>query len=167
MASNKGSDQPDLNHSGPSSSKPVDPAQSASEQLSTPSLISPPITKTPPTDSAQSGGRLRRGIQRNSEPIDPQGLSQALNKLERGGREREHTPGSSPNRKRPRVYGDRFIPNREGRDYSSGFNLLHEDASPATPSKSKKRPSNNEINFQKSEYCHGFTSSCHTNSYDL
>ena len=123
----------------------------ASEKFSTPALISPPISKTPPTEGARSDAIRRAEGHRNSEPIDPQGLSKALNNLERGVRERERTPGSSPSRKRPRIYGDRFIPNREGRDYSSGFNLLHDDASPATPSRSKKRAPNNDIDFQKSE----------------
>ena len=128
-----------------------------SDKWSTPALISPPITKTPPTDGARRENLLRRDMQRNSEPVDPQGLSKALHDLDRGGREREHTPGSSPSRKRPRIYGDRFIPNREGRDYSSGFNLLHDEASPATPSKSKKRAPNNEINFQKSKSSRALT----------
>lgn len=130
---------------------PLDTNRAESDKWSTPVMISPPISKTPPTDGTRSEGLRRKDIHRNSEPVDAQGLSRALNNLERGGREREHTPGSSPSRKRPRVYGDRFIPNREGRDYSSGFNLLHDDASPATPSKSRKRPPNNEINFQKSK----------------
>lgn len=120
-----------------------------SDKWSTPAIISPPISKTPPTDGARSDSTMRRDLQRNSEPVDPQGLSRALNSLDKGGREREHTPGASPSRKRPKIYGDRFIPTREGRDYSSGLHLLHDDASPATPSKSKKRAPNNDINFQR------------------
>ena len=135
-------------------SEPVtNPTRVDSDKWSTPTFISPPTSKTPPTDGARSDGRLRRDLHRNSEPVDPHGLSQALNNLDRNGREREHTPGASPSRKRPRIYGDRFIPTREGRDYNSGLHLLHDDASPATPSKTKKRAPNNDINFQRCKSC--------------
>ena len=45
----------------------------------------------------------------------------------------------------------RFIPNREGQDLQASFSLLHDDASPATPSKAKKRTPHGELHFQKSE----------------
>jgi hypothetical protein len=45
----------------------------------------------------------------------------------------------------------RFIPNRAGQDLQASFNLLHDDGSPATPSKSKRTP-HNELHFQKSEH---------------
>lgn len=64
---------------------------------------------------------------------------------------RERTPGASPSRKRQRIYGDRFIPNREGQDLQASFSLLHDDASPATPSKIKKRTPHGELHFQKTE----------------
>lgn len=44
----------------------------------------------------------------------------------------------------------RFIPNRSGQDFPASFSLLHEDGSPATPSKSAKRTPHNELHFQKS-----------------
>ena len=44
----------------------------------------------------------------------------------------------------------RFIPNREGQDLQASFSLLHEDASPSTPSKAKRRPANGELHFQRS-----------------
>src|ERR1700761_3841721 len=72
----------------------------------TPLLISPPDTRTPPTESHK---RIRHAQDReamnkdpSSEPIDPTALSRALHKFERS---REHTPGSSPSRKRARVQG--------------------------------------------------------------
>jgi cell division cycle 20-like protein 1 (cofactor of APC complex) len=43
-----------------------------------------------------------------------------------------------------------FIPNRSGQDLQASFHLLHEDGSPATPSRSK-RTSHTELNFQKSK----------------
>ncbi|KAL8739432.1 MAG: hypothetical protein Q9190_007768 [Brigantiaea leucoxantha] len=86
-----------------------------------------------------------------SEPVDPTALSQALKDFEDAGRSGERTPTGSPSRKRQRVYGDRFIPNREGQDLQASFSLLHDDASPATPSKSRKRTPHGELHFQKTE----------------
>ncbi|KAK7425435.1 substrate-specific activator of APC-dependent proteolysis [Neonectria magnoliae] len=84
--------------------------------------------------------------------------------------QRESTPGSSPHRKRQRINGDRFvhasvwvwryilahtsarfIPTRSGQDLQASFSLLHEDGSPATPSKQKKRTPHGELHFQKTE----------------
>ena len=45
---------------------------------------------------------------------------------------------------------NRFIPSRAGQDLHASFNLLHEDGSPATPSRSTKRTPQNELYFQKS-----------------
>ena len=44
----------------------------------------------------------------------------------------------------------RFIPNREGQDIQASFSLLHDDGSPATPSKQKKRAPQGELHFQRS-----------------
>lgn len=65
--------------------------------------------------------------------------------------QRESTPASSPHRKRQRINGDRFIPTRSGQDLQASFSLLHEDGSPATPSKQKKRTPHGELHFQKTE----------------
>lgn len=64
---------------------------------------------------------------------------------------RESTPGASPRRKRQRINGDRFIPSRSGQDLQASFSLLHEDGSPATLSKQKKRTPHGELHFQKTE----------------
>jgi cell division cycle 20-like protein 1 (cofactor of APC complex) len=45
----------------------------------------------------------------------------------------------------------RFIPNREGQDLQASFSLLHDDASPTTPSRVKKRTPHGELHFQKSK----------------
>ncbi|PHH58731.1 hypothetical protein CDD81_4736 [Ophiocordyceps australis] len=58
---------------------------------------------------------------------------------------------ASPHRKRQRINGDRFIPSRSGQDLQASFSLLHEDASPASPSKQKKRTPHGELHFQKTE----------------
>lgn len=44
-----------------------------------------------------------------SGPIDADALAKALKDFEDAGRPRERTPGTSPSRKRQRVYGDRSV----------------------------------------------------------
>ncbi|KAF1815458.1 WD40 repeat-like protein [Eremomyces bilateralis CBS 781.70] len=122
------------------------------DTLQTPKLLSPPETKTPPTlptkrhhDPAAMSERKRE-----SEPVDPNALSKALEQFENASRPRDHTPGASPSRKRQRVYGDRFIPNRSGQDLQANFSLLNDDGSPSTP-RSQRRQPNHELHFQKTE----------------
>ncbi|KAH0542574.1 hypothetical protein FGG08_003079 [Glutinoglossum americanum] len=117
-------------------------------------------TKTPPLQTtgkrnltngrAMGDGLDRRKPPAGGEAIDPDALSRALREFEQAGRQRERTPGQSPSRKRQRVYGDRFIPNREGQDLQASFSLLHDDGSPSTPSRSKKRTPHGELHFQRS-----------------
>ncbi|QUC22118.1 uncharacterized protein UV8b_06359 [Ustilaginoidea virens] len=64
---------------------------------------------------------------------------------------RDSTPAASPHRKRQRINGDRFIPTRSGQDLQASFSLLHEDGSPTTPSRQKKRTPHGELHFQKTE----------------
>ncbi|KAK3070325.1 hypothetical protein LTS18_015133, partial [Coniosporium uncinatum] len=118
-----------------------------------PTLLSPPDSRTPPTASHKrhSDALAMPGRRTSADAIDADALSKALEKFEDAGRHREHTPGESPRRKRQRVYGDRFIPNRSGQDLQASFSLLHDDGSPATPSRSAKRTSHSELNFQKTE----------------
>jgi cell division cycle 20-like protein 1 (cofactor of APC complex) len=138
------------------------------EGIATPALISPPESKTPPTATHKRNQTLNR----NSEPVDASALSKALKDFEQAGKVRERTPIASPSRKRPRIQGDRwvfgnvidglrqqtnidprFIPNRAGQDLQASFSLLHDDGSPATPSKSRRTP-HNELHFQKSKRSH-------------
>lgn len=121
----------------------------AMDEKRTPTLASPPDSRTPPTASGRRSkiiGTERAG----SEPINASALSKALKEFEDSGSARQRTPGASPSRKRQRVYGDRFIPNREGQDLQASFNLMHEDGSPSTPSKAKKRTPHGELHFQRS-----------------
>jgi len=76
--------------------------------VATPTLISPPESKTPPTATHQRNKSVNIH-DRNSEPVEASVLSKALEQLEKGGRTRERTPTASPSRKRPRTmyYGDR------------------------------------------------------------
>ncbi|KAB8077532.1 WD40 repeat-like protein [Aspergillus leporis] len=130
------------------------PSASAANALN---LASPPGSRTPPSMPSKKTlfypetQATRQKSQNDSEPIDPDALAKALKEYEDAGRPHERTPGTSPSRKRQRVYGDRFIPNREGQDLQATYSLLHEDGCPSTPSKSKKRTPHSELHFQKTE----------------
>ncbi|KXX78676.1 Fizzy-related protein [Madurella mycetomatis] len=91
-----------------------------------------------------------RRLSSRSENLDADAIDSALRR-EIGRQQREGTPGASPHRKRQRINGDRFIPTRSGRDYSTGFQLLHAAGSPATPPKQKKRTPHGELHFQRNE----------------
>ncbi|CBX94703.1 predicted protein [Plenodomus lingam JN3] len=122
------------------------------EGIATPTLISPPESKTPPTATHKRNQHVfaAKAQDQNSDAVDPTALSKALADFEHAGRARERTPIASPSRKRARIHGDRFIPNRAGQDLQASFNLLHEDGSPATPSKARRTP-HSELHFQKTE----------------
>lgn len=80
----------------------------AAEGIQTPTLLSPPDTKTPPTAShKRHQADFVNPLDKGSEPIDPSALSRALEQFEQAGRVRERTPTASPSRKRPKIYGDR------------------------------------------------------------
>ncbi|KAJ6178504.1 hypothetical protein N7519_008965 [Penicillium mononematosum] len=123
-------------------------------------IVSPPGSKTPPSmpskrtmyfpDNSNSNSDSRQR-QDGADPIDPSALAKALKDYETVGSRRDRTPASSPCRKRQRVYGDRFIPNRDGQDLQATYSLLHEDGCPSTPSRTKKRPPHSELHFQKTE----------------
>jgi cell division cycle 20-like protein 1, cofactor of APC complex len=85
-------------------------ADNGSKEVHTPALLSPPETKTPPTEThKRNQAELAYTAQdRNSEPVDASALSRALEQFERAGRQRERTPTASPSRKRQRIYGDRY-----------------------------------------------------------
>src|SRR4051812_41768662 len=52
-----------------------------------------------------------------------------------------------------------FIPTRSGQDLQASFSLLHEDGSPATPSRQKKRTPHGELHFQRSKLAVLFSAS--------
>ncbi|KAL4901324.1 hypothetical protein BDW74DRAFT_85350 [Aspergillus multicolor] len=120
-------------------------------------IVSPPGSRTPPSMPAKTTLHFPEPTEGyhasriTSGPIDPSALTKALREYEDAGRSRERTPGTSPSRKRQRVYGDRFIPNREGQDLQATYSLLHEEGCPSTPSKTKKRTPHSELHFQKTE----------------
>ncbi|KAG6037195.1 hypothetical protein E4U41_005265 [Claviceps citrina] len=102
-------------------------------------------------------GHARRTRSRTSAQYEPRATaldanavdSALLRELQRP--HRESTPSASPHRKRQRINGDRFIPTRSGQDLQASFSLLHEDGSPATPSRQKKRTPHGELHFQRTE----------------
>ncbi|KAH0292213.1 WD40 repeat-like protein [Aureobasidium namibiae CBS 147.97] len=138
-------------------------AKSEPDHVHTPRLPSPPGTTTPPTapharanvnnndNTSTYKNETSTTSRKTSEAIDPDALSKALQQFEEAGRNREHTPGESPKRKRQRVYTDRFIPNRAGQDLHASYNLLHDQASPATPHRAIKKPPANELHGQKTD----------------
>lgn len=77
------------------------------------SIVSPPGSRTPPSVPSKKTllfsepSSNRQKSRTGSEPIDADALSLALKEYEEAGRRRERTPGTSPSRKRQRVYGDR------------------------------------------------------------
>ncbi|UNI24472.1 substrate-specific activator of APC-dependent proteolysis [Purpureocillium takamizusanense] len=133
----------------------------------TPTMHSPARPSTPPPLSDQLSSEVRQGgdgdgsgrIRSRTRASDGAGRSAAveaqvvdsalLRELQRP--HRESTPSASPHRKRQRINGDRFIPSRAGQDLQASFSLLHDDGSPATPSRQKKRTPHGELHFQKTE----------------
>lgn len=88
------------------------------QKANTNSLVTPPIEN--PSHSIGSTGRSQKrptemgnvdeGVARSesaTSAIDPTALDKALREFEEHGRRRDMTPGSSPSRKRQRIYGDR------------------------------------------------------------
>ncbi|GAB7350259.1 hypothetical protein MBLNU459_g0906t2 [Dothideomycetes sp. NU459] len=125
--------------------------KASADDVHTPTPISPPGTKTPPTapeKRTQSARNISSNTHRReaSVPIDPDALNKALLQFEDSGRHRDPTPGESPKRKRQRIYGD-----RSGQDLHASYSLLHEDGSPATPSRSHKKAPTSELHIQKTE----------------
>ena len=124
------------------------------ERPLTPSFPTPDGSKTPPTISTRlqrGNGESSANVRRTSEALESDILARRLREIDNIARQRERTPGRSPSRKRQRVYGDRFIPNRDGQDFIASYSLLHEDGSPATPSRLKKRTPHGELHFQRTE----------------
>lgn len=84
--------------------------QTSAGDIRTPTLLSPPESKTPPTEMHPRHANPDRDTARsaNTHPIDASALSRALENFEQTGRQRERTPEASPRRnKRQRVVGDR------------------------------------------------------------
>ncbi|KAL4796997.1 WD40-repeat-containing domain protein [Aspergillus venezuelensis] len=139
------------------SANPLNRAAARGARPAATHIVSPPGSRTPPSMPSKTtlfypeSSGAQRTRRHTSGAIDPNALTRALKEYDDAGRSRERTPGASPSRKRQRVYGDRFIPVREGQDLQATYSLLHEDGCPATPSKTKKRTSHSELHFQKTE----------------
>jgi cell division cycle 20-like protein 1 (cofactor of APC complex) len=110
--------------------------------LHTPTPLSPPRSKTPPTITGKRGHSRAPSASTNaihrsgSAPVNPTALKSALLKqVEDVGRRRDITPAGSPQRKRQKTFaGDhRFIPNRSGQDLQASYSLLDDEGSPGGP----------------------------------
>ncbi|KAK5171773.1 substrate-specific activator of APC-dependent proteolysis [Saxophila tyrrhenica] len=141
----------------------------------TPTLMSPPRSKTPPTITGKrqhSDRNASRSLRSGSEPVNATALNKALQQVEDTSRPRSITPNGSPSRKRQKVQAgagggsDRFIPNRSGQDLHASYNLLHEDGSPATPSKSHKKVHSSELNFQRRDANRTYSSLLRSEMFD-
>jgi hypothetical protein len=91
----------------------VQGAALAEDGIATPALISPPESKTPPTETHKRNQSAfgTSAHDQHAEGVDHSHLTKALEQLEQAGRVRERTPTASPSRKRPRIYGDRSVYN--------------------------------------------------------
>ncbi|KAJ1329197.1 cell division cycle 20-like protein 1 [Microdochium nivale] len=143
-------------------------AMSTKHAADSPAARTPARMSTPPPPSERGRLQAKLGFENGSaksrpmrhmtrlseggpgSTIDAEALSRALSRELTGDR-RDSTPGASPSRKRQRINGDRFIPSRSGQDLQASFSLLHDEGSPATPSKQKKRTPHGELHFQKTE----------------
>lgn len=148
--------------------------QQMQEETRTPGMISPPRSKTPPTvigkrsHSERNGTDAENPVRSGSEPVSARALNKALQQVEDAGRPRSTTPSNSPSRKRQKVQsgGDRFIPNRSGQDLQASYNLLHDEGSPATPSKSHKKVYSSELNFQKRDANRSYSNLLRSEMFD-
>jgi len=143
------------------------------DETATPALMSPPRSKTPPTitgkrprSQAHSAGTAHEASRSDSEPVNALALNRALKEVEKAGQRRSSTPTASPSRKRQRVQGsDRFIPQRAGQDFAASYNLLHEDGSPATPSRLGKKGAG-DLHTQKREANRTYSSILRSEMFD-
>ena len=149
---------------------------SEEDDAHTPTPLSPPRSKTPPTitgkrahSRAQSATATAAAIHRSgSAPVNPTALNRALKQMEDAGRRRDITPAGSPHRKRQKTFaGDhRFIPNRSGQDLQASYSLLDDEGSPATPSRSHKKLASTELHFQKRDANRTYSSLLRSEMFD-
>lgn len=132
--------------------------------LQTASGITPPTTKTSserkrtlaemsstadaaraPATHARSKSESSRDVINNLRSANSKDKASSKAARPRSG---DSTPVSaSPSRKKQKIYGDRFIPNREGVDLHASYNLINNESSP-----SAKRAPNNELHYQRKQF---------------
>ena len=123
--------------------------QQQSPRPATPDLPTPGDSKTPPTISSRRFQGYGENSGHGKRPSIGSAEASLMAKLRE---QRAPTPGRSPSRKRQKtVYSDRFIPNRDGQDLQASYSLLHDDGSPTTPSRSRKKAPHGELHFQRTE----------------
>ncbi|KAI0798862.1 WD40-repeat-containing domain protein [Xylaria sp. FL0064] len=139
------------------------PSKRPAADINSPVVRSPSRRATPPPDrqrllarphldgaGSKSSRRSGRVPSRASTGgVDPESLSRALSR-ELSADRRDSAPAASPNWKKRRIDADRFIPSRHGQDLQASFSLLHEEGSPASPSRRRPTP-HGELHFQRTE----------------
>ncbi|KAI0909444.1 WD40-repeat-containing domain protein [Ustulina deusta] len=140
------------------------PSKRSAADINSPLVRSPSRRDTPPPPDRQqlqarpylnnssSKGPRRGGrftARASTGGVDAENLARALSR-ELSADRRDSAPAASPNRKKRRIDADRFIPSRSGQDLQASFSLLHEEGSPASPSRKKPTP-HGELHFQKTE----------------
>ncbi|KAI1313101.1 WD40-repeat-containing domain protein [Xylaria venustula] len=140
------------------------PSKRPAADINSPGVRSPSRRETPPPPDRQhlqarsllhpasSKGSRRSGrftARASTGGVDAETLSRRLSR-ELSADRRDSAPAASPNRKKRRIDADRFIPSRSGQDLQASFSLLHEEGSPASPSRKKPTP-HGELHFQKTE----------------
>ncbi|KAK0670848.1 putative fizzy-related protein [Cercophora samala] len=134
----------------PTMKRPIQESHSPagpSPRLSTP----PPPGERLRVEPSHAGNSRNGRLSSRSTDLGLDAVDNALRREIGRQQHRESTPGASPSRKRQRINGDRFIPTRSGQDLQASFSLLHEDGSPATPSRQKKRTPHGELHYQRTE----------------
>ena len=148
------SDRPATRNTAAAASAAKPPERAAPNALT---IASPPGSRTPPSMPSKKTlfypepqGR-RQKARNTSEPVDPDALAKALKDFEDAGHPRERTPGTSPSRKRQRVYGDRSVTllmalfvtiapiARMPQAHPANMSMLPVDLSPIVRGKTSKR----------------------------
>nr|OQO20406.1 hypothetical protein B0A51_11029 [Rachicladosporium sp. CCFEE 5018] len=147
--------------------------QHTAPSLHTPTLLSPPRSKTPPTITGKRShsheNTVRTSQRSGSASLSANALSQALQRtVDHGSATRDITPAGSPSRKRQKTFaGDnRFIPNRAGQDFQASYTLLNEEGSPATPSRAHKKAPSSELHFHKRDANRAYSSVLRSEMFD-
>lgn len=138
----------------------------------TPSLLSPPRSKTPPVVTGKRSHSLvtteADKSRAGSRPVSAKALSKALQHIDREPGRRASTPSASPSRKRQKVFGgdSRFIPNRSGQDLQASYNLLDDEGSPASPSRANKFATSTDMDTQRRDANRQYSSLLRSEMFD-
>ncbi len=71
--------------------------------------MTPPLQDKRSANITHPHGKVMAASEKNATSMDADALTRALKDVKDAGRQRERTPGTSPSRKRQRIYGDRWV----------------------------------------------------------